>query len=582
MFLPETEQEIRNLGWDRLDVILVTGDAYIDSPLTGVAVIGKVLLDAGYRVGVIAQPDTHSPADITRLGEPLLFWGVTAGCVDSMVSNYTPAMKRRRRDDLTPGGINTRRPDMATIVYTNLIRRYFKPTRPIVLGGIEASLRRMSHYDYWTDSIRRSVLCDAKADILVYGMGERTVVELARRMTAGLPIAGVRGICYMSRERPDDCVELPSHAKVASDMDAFQRMYKKFYSQSLSWRGKPLCQLQDTRYLVQTPPQPPLTTKEMDHVYGLDYQRDVHPHDREAGDVRALETMKFSIVTHRGCYGGCSFCSIAVHEGPIIMERSEESILQEARRMTKHPGFKGTVFNVGGASANMYGSRCAMAGKGLVCKGRQCLWPEICDNLKVDHKKQADLLRKIAEIPGVKKVFVRSGIRHDIVLHDSNGGRAYLEALVAGHISGQLRLAPEHSEPHILKLMRKPRPELFLDFIRMFGRVKKAAGKNVFFSCYFIAAFPGCTMDDMQKLRRFVARNLRFRPEQVQIFTPTPSTWATMMYYTGRSIDGDLLFVEKNIAKKQLQKRVLTGTGSKDTARVKQVKRQIPSPRTGS
>ncbi|MDY6832793.1 MAG: YgiQ family radical SAM protein [Thermodesulfobacteriota bacterium] len=557
MFLPATPEEVHALGWEAVDVILVTGDAYIDAPSVGVAVIGRVLSDVGYRVGVIAQPDL-SGDDIARLGEPALFWGVTGGCVDSMVSNYTATGKKRKSDDLTPGGVNNRRPDRAVIAYANLIRRHFKQTRPIVLGGIEASLRRISHYDCWSDSVRRSVLCDAKADFLVFGMGERTVVKLAHALKNNLPTTDIRGLCYMSREKPDTCVELPAHEAVTQDKELFAAMYAEFYRQSRTPRGKRLYQLQDTRYLVVNPPPQPLSTEELDHVYGLAYQRSVHPKDRAAGEVRAIETTQFSIVTHRGCFGECSFCAITVHEGPIIMSRSEASILREARQMRGHPDFKGIIYNVGGATANMYGAGCGRKKTGGVCAGRQCLWPEICDNLVVDHHRQRRLLEKIGKLAGVRHVFVQSGIRHDLVLHDVGGGQRYLEALLTRHISGQMKIAPEHSEPHVLRLMGKPGADVWTRFVREFNTTKKRLSKQVFFTCYFIAAFPGCTLADMRRLGAIVKKTLAFTPEQVQIFTPAPSTWATAMYHTEKDQNGNPVFVEKDPAKKEAQKRVLT------------------------
>ncbi|MFZ5564293.1 MAG: YgiQ family radical SAM protein [Thermodesulfobacteriota bacterium] len=578
MFLPATPEEVRARGWDALDVILVTGDAYIDAPSVGVAVIGRVLADAGYRVGVIAQPGVGGD-DITRLGEPLLFWGVTGGCVDSMISNYTATGKKRKSDDLTPGGVNNRRPDRAVIAYANLIRRHFKQTRPIVLGGIEASLRRISHYDYWTDAVRRSVLCDAKADLLVYGMGERTVVELAHAMQNSLPVTGIRGLCHMAKEKPEDAVELPAHADVAKDKDLFAKMYAEFYKHSRTPKGKRLCQLQDTRYLVINPPQGPLSADELDHVYELDYQRDAHPKDRAAGEVRALETTRFSMVTHRGCFGECSFCAITVHEGPVIMSRSEASLLREARRLTAHPDFKGTIYNVGGATANMYGAGCGRRKDGGPCASRRCLWPAVCDNLLVDHRRQRLLLEKVARIPGVRHVFVQSGIRHDMVIHDTREGGAYLAALLAKHVSGQLKIAPEHAEPHVLKLMGKPGADSFVRFISAFEQAGKKVDKKVFFTCYFIAAFPGCTMEDMRKLKAFVGKTLDFEPEQVQVFTPAPSTWATTLYYTEKDPDGRPLFVEKGLKQKEAQKEVLTG-GRKPMASVRRPGRGPSGPKT--
>jgi uncharacterized radical SAM protein YgiQ len=345
MFLPATPKEQRELGWDRLDVILVTGDSYLDSPFVGVSVIGQILLKAGYRVGIIAQPDVDA-ADITRLGEPALFWGVTGGCIDSLVANRTASGKKRREDDFTAGGINNRRPDRAVIVYANLIRRWFKATRPIVLGGIEASLRRITHYDAWSNRVRRSILIDAKADLLVYGMGEKTVLELAARMNEGRGVSDVKGLCYIAAEKGAGQVELPSFDEVSADPSAFTKMFLDFYRNQDSRTAKTLCQRQDTRWLIHNPPMPPLTEAEMDEVHGMDFERSVHPYDRGRGKVRALETIRFSIPTHRGCYGECHFCAIAIHEGRTVSSRSEASVLREAETIASLPDFKGYILDV--------------------------------------------------------------------------------------------------------------------------------------------------------------------------------------------------------------------------------------------
>lgn len=561
MFLPTTKNEMTALGWDRLDVILVTGDTYIDSPYIGVAVIGKTLLNAGYRVGIIAQPDIDSGADIAGLGEPALFWGVTAGCMDSMIANYTPTKKPRKADDLTAGGRNTRRPDRATIVYTNLIRRYFKHTVPVVLGGIEASLRRISHYDYWTSRIRRSVLFDAKADILVYGMGEKPVVELAGRLAAGEPISDIRGLCHISAEKPEGFIELPGHEAVKTDKSAFRRMFQTFYENNDPVSAKGLVQQQDTRYLVHNPPPYLPSTDELDRIYEAGYEREVAPYYRQFGSVKAMDTIRFSITTHRGCYGECHFCAIAVHQGSTIVGRSEASILREAREMTRHPLFKGIIQDVGGPTANMYGIECKRKIEKGACRNKRCLTPEPCKHMPVNHGRQVRLLEKIRKIPGVKKVFVGSGIRHDLILADRNQGNKYLETLIRHHISGQLKIAPEHSEDHILSLMGKPGIEKTRQFIQWFHEKNRQIGKKQYLTCYFIAAYPGCTQADMQHLKEFVRTELKFTPEQVQIFTPSPSTPATLMYYTETAWPEDRpIYVEKTNAGKEKQKQaVLSG-----------------------
>ncbi len=558
MFIPTTRQELDQLGWETLDVVLITGDSYVDSPFIGVSVVGHALIEAGYRVGIIAQPDVQSERDIIRLGEPTLFWGVTGGCIDSMVANYTATKKRKRSDDLTPGGKNDRRPDRAVIVYANLIRRYFKGTRPIVLGGVEASLRRIAHYDYWSDSVRRSILFDAKADILVYGMAEKTIVALAERLRAGQEIDDLRGICTIAQEKRADTIELPSFEEVARDKRAFTEAFHTFYRNNDPLTAKRLCQRQDTRYLIQNPPALTLTQQEMDAVHELDYERAQHPFYERLGPVKALETIKFSLATHRGCYGECNFCSIAVHQGRTVSWRSADSIVREAKRLTEYPDFKGIIQDVGGPTANMYGFECEKKITHGSCADKRCLYPEICPQLTIDHGKQLDLLRRLRKIEGVKKVFVASGIRYDLVLADEAHGLPYLRDVVQHHTSGQMKIAPEHTQDHVLRRMGKPGKSILIQFRDLFYKLTKAARRKQFLTYYLIAAHPGCTEGDMQALKRFASRHLKINPEQVQIFTPTPSTYSSLMYYTEMNpFTGENLFVEKDLAKKQRQKDIL-------------------------
>lgn len=565
MFLPTTQEEVNRLGWDALDVILVTGDSYIDSPFIGTAVIGKVLLNAGYRVGVIAQPDPKTDVDISRLGEPRLFWGVTAGSIDSMVANYTALKKPRRSDDYTPGGENDRRPDRATIVYSNIIRRFSrrlhpaKPARPIVLGGIEASLRRVAHYDFWDDAVRRSVLFDAKADYILFGMAEKATLEFAAALRDGQDPRRVRGLCYISREKPVGYLELPSFETVASDKLAFIEMFHSFYKNNDPINGRGLCQQHADRFLVQNPPAPWQTQPELDAVYALDFERAQHPYYEARGQVKALETIRFSISTHRGCYGECSFCAIAVHEGRTVRWRSPKSILAEAERLTAHPEFKGYILDVGGPTANMYGFECDRKLRNGACPAKSCLFPEICPLLEIDHRPQLELLRQVRQLKGVKKVFVASGLRYDMLLADALCGEAYLREIVEHHVSGQLKIAPEHSEKNVLDLMGKPGPDSLLEFKEKFDRLSRLAGKPQFLTYYMIAAHPGCTSQDMLHLKRFTSEKLRVNPEQVQIFTPTPSTYASLMYYTELDpITRRPVFVEKDPRRKEHQKDILT------------------------
>ena len=565
LFLPTTRQEVHARGWDGLDVILVTGDTYVDSPYIGAVVIGRVLLEAGYRVGIVAQPDVASDEDITRLGEPSLFWGVTAGSVDSLVANRTALGKPRKKDDLTPGGRNDRRPDRAVIAYSNLIRRHFKQTRPIVLGGIEASLRRISHYDAWTDKVRRSILFDAKADILVYGMGERAVVELSRALRSEGDVASIRGLCYISRQAPPVCdafpekdIALPSHAQAASDKEAFGQMFGLFYAQTDPVTAQRLIQLQDTRYLVHNPPQFPLDTQTLDRVYTLPYTYETHPFYAAQGSVKALDTIQFSLTTHRGCYGECRFCAIAVHQGRQVVSRSKASLLAEATRFTRHAHFKGIISDVGGPTANMYGFECQQKTTKGACRDKGCLFPETCRQLPVSHKPQIDLLQALRRLPGVRKVFVGSGIRHDLMLADRRWGGKYLETLLQHHVSGQLKIAPEHIQDEVLCLMGKPGQTSLEDFLKLFKQVNQKNTQKVYLTYYLLAAHPGCTQAHMNALRRFALDKLGLLPEQVQIFTPTPSTYSTLMYHMERDpFAHTAIYVEKAAAKKQHQKETV-------------------------
>jgi len=558
MFLPSTSAELKKLKWDGLDVILVTGDACIDSPFIGVSVIGRVLADAGFRVGIIAQPDWHSDTDICRLGEPKLFWGITGGCMDSMVANYTATGKKRLSDDLTAGGRNNRRPDRAVVVYANLIRQYFKETRPLILGGVEASLRRIAHYDYWSDSVRRSILFDARADALAYGMAEKSILEIAQKMRNGREIKDTKGICYISPAPPAGYTELPSYENAASDKKSFVKMFNTFYRNNDPLTAQGLFQKHGPRYLVQNPPQPHLTGEELDHIYALDFTRDVHPFYRAQGKVKAMETIQFSLTSHRGCYGECNFCSIGLHEGRTVISRSEQSIIDEAKKLAALPGFKGYILDVGGSTANMYGIECAKKQKNGACQNKRCLYPQVCPSLKPDHGRQIHLLKSLQKIKGIKKVFVASGIRYDLLLCDKKHCAAYMQELVRHHISGQLKVAPEHAAPEVLKAMGKPQAQTLLNFKKIFDEAEKSSGQKQFLTYYFIAAHPGCTEEDMRRLKSFTGRELKTKPQQVQIFTPLPSTYSALMYHTEFDpFTGRKIFVEKRTDKKQRQKDIV-------------------------
>ena len=561
MFLPTTKKEMEKLGWKSLDVILVSGDSYIDSPFIGISVIGKTLMNQGFRVGVIAQPDIDSEKDITRLGEPLLFWGVSAGSVDSMVANYTATKKRRKQDDYTPGGVNNKRPDRALIVYTGLIRRFFKKTAPIVLGGIEASLRRISHFDFWSNKVRRSVIFDAKADILVYGMGELPVLELAKQLKNMNSYKEINGISYIEKELnqdTEDFIELPSYDESNGSKGSFTKMFNIFYDNCDPVTAKGLLQKHDSRYLVQNPPSKFLSQNKLDEIYGYDYELDLHPYYKKDGDVRALDTIKYSITTHRGCYGECNFCAIAVHQGRTVRFRSEASILKETEKLSKLKGFKGNIMDAGGPTANMYGFECKKKLEKGVCKDKRCLFPKTCKTLKPDHSKQISLIKKMEKIDGVKKVFIASGIRYDLILNDKIHGEKYLKKIVSDNVSGQMKIAPEHTEKNVLEKMGKPEQDEILRFKKMFDKISKDKGKKQFLTYYLIAAHPGCSDKDMQNLKSFMQNELKINPEQVQVFTPTPSTYSTLMYHTGKDLDGNSLFVERDIKRKEKQKRIVT------------------------
>jgi uncharacterized radical SAM protein YgiQ len=558
-FLPTTREEMIALGWSQCDVVLISGDAYIDSPYIGVAVIGRILSEVGFRVGIIGQPEIDSERDIARLGEPRLFWGVSGGSVDSMVANYTATKKRRKSDDFTPGGQNTRRPDRAVIVYTNLIRRFFKGTVPIVLGGIEASLRRVTHYDYWSNRLRKPILFEAKADMLLYGMAEAPVVELARALDRGEAWQEIRGLSYIAKAPVENYLPLPSHAEALADKRQFITLFHRFYQNNDPITARGLRQPVDDRFLIQNPPAPYPAGEVLDRIYALPYTRDAHPIHAKAGPIKALETIRFSVTTHQGCYGECNFCAIAVHQGRTIRSRSEASILEEVRSFEQHPKYRGVIADVGGPTANMYGFECAKKLAKGSCEEKRCLFPKGCKSLKPTHKRQIDLLRRLRREKGVRHLFIASGIRTDLILDDRAHGEAYLQEILSHHVSGQMKIAPEHADDRVLALMGKPGKKSLLAFKARFDAINKRAKNRQFLTYYFIAAHPGCSEKEMADLKRFSSGALGLSPEQVQVFTPTPGTYSSLMYYTGLNPwSGESLFVERDNGKKEKQKRLLT------------------------
>lgn len=557
MFIPTTRREMENRGWKSLDVILVSGDTYLDSSYNGSAIIGHWLIENGFRVGIICQPLLSSDDDIGRLGEPELFWSVSAGCVDSMVANYTPTLKFRKDDDFTPGGVNNRRPDRACIAYTNLIKKYHKG-KPIVLGGVEASLRRIVHYDFWSDSLRRSILFDAKADIVTYGMAERSNLMLAQRMRDGLDWKDVRGICYISNEKPAGFTEIPSYEECKESDDAFITAFRTFYYNNDPMTANGLAQKHGNRYLVHNPPAEILTTEELDHVYEMDFENRVHPYYSKDGPVKSMETVRNSVTAVRGCYGECNFCAIALIQGRTVVSRSEDSVIREVERIASDRHFNGIINDVGGPTANMYGFECKKKLEHGACRDKRCLYPMPCRNLPIDHSKHMRLLERIRSVPGVKKVNIASGIRYDMIVADRAHGEEYLRDLCRHHVSGQLKIAPEHTSDEVLRFMGKPGKDVLLKFKSMFDRINEELGKDQFLTYYLIAAHPGCYEKHMQELSLFCRNYLKTNPEQIQIFTPTPSTVSTMMYCTRRNWENTKnIKVEQSMQMKQRQKDIV-------------------------
>lgn len=542
-FLPVTKKEMALLGWSQLDFIIVTGDAYVDHPSFGAAIIGRVLEDEGYRVGVISQPDWRDAKAFRQLGRPRLGWLVTAGNLDSMVNHYTAALKPRSTDAYSPGGKAGLRPDRATLVYAQRCRQAYREP-PVILGGIEASLRRFAHYDYWADRVRRSFLIDARADVLVYGMGERAIRELAGELAArregrwagDKPLGfDIQGCCYVLDSlailQEKNYLELPSYEEVAADKASFARAFAIQEREQNPFRGKILAQAHGDRYLVQNPPARPLSTPELDHIYELPYAGTYHPVYTQP--VPALEEVEFSLAAQRGCFGGCSFCALTFHQGRIIQPRSRASLLREARQMTKSPNFKGYIHDVGGPTANFRTPACARQEKAGACSHRQCLYPEPCPNLDIDHGKYLALLRGLRRLPGVKKVFIRSGLRYDYLMADkSPGAGQFLRELCEHHVSGQLKVAPEHVSGRVLRLMGKPPVAVYEKFRRAFDRINKQIGKKQYLVPYLMSSHPGSMLEDAIELAG-VIRDWGYTPEQVQDFIPTPGSRSTCMYYTG-------------------------------------------------
>ncbi len=559
-FLPISKNDMKKRGWDTVDFVYIIGDAYVDHSSFGPAIISRVLESRGFRVGIISQPDWTVDESVCVFGEPRLGFLVSGGNMDPMVNHYTVSKKKRKSDAYTPGGVTGKRPDHATVVYCNLIRRTYKNT-PIIIGGIEASLRRMAHYDYWSDSLKRSVLLDSQADIISYGMGERSIVEIAEALDSGIDVRDItfiEGTVYKTKdiESVYDYVMLPSYEDLKRDRLEFAKSFNTQYRNTDPFSGKRLVEPYDKGiYVVQNSPAKPLTQMEMDDVYALPFMNTYHPSYEKAGGVPAINEIKFSITSNRGCFGSCSFCALAFHQGRIIQARSHESIIAEATEMTKAPDFKGYIHDVGGPTANFRHPACEKQLKSGACQNRQCLFPEPCKNLKADHKDYVALLRKLRSLPKVKKVFVRSGIRFDYALADKDD--TFIRELCRYHVSGQLRVAPEHVSDNVLRLMGKPENSVYEKFVNKCNRINEKNGMKQYLVPYLMSSHPGSTLKDAIELAEYV-RDIGYMPEQVQDFYPTPSTISTCMYYTGvdpRNMQP--VYVAKNPHEKAMQRALI-------------------------
>ena len=533
-FLPVCKQDMIDRGWEQCDFVYVIGDAYVDHPSFGHAIISRILESHGYSVGIISQPNWKDPKSIDVYGRPRLGFLVSGGNMDSMVNHYSVTKHRRKTDAFTPGGEMGKRPDYATIVYCNLIRQTYKDV-PILIGGIEASLRRLSHYDYWSESMKRSILLDSQADILMYGMGEKSIVELADALNAGMEakdITYIDGTVFKTTELDESLptIVLPSYEELKSNKRKYAESFRIQYGNCDPFTAKRLAEPCGKEYVVQNPPQKPLTTEEMDAVYALPYERTWHPSYAKKGGVPAIEEVKFSLVSNRGCFGACSFCALTFHQGRIIQTRSHESILAEAELMVKDKDFKGYIHDVGGPTANFRHPACEKQLSKGACGGRQCLYPTPCKNMKADHSDYVSLLRKLRKIPGVKKVFVRSGIRFDYLLADKKD--TFFKELVQFHISGQLKVAPEHVSDAVLSRMGKPKNSVYNQFVDKYFALNKQYGMNQYLVPYLMSSHPGSTLKEAIELAEYI-REMGYNPEQVQDFYPTPSTLSTVMYYTG-------------------------------------------------
>ncbi len=560
MFLPITREEMNERGWDEVDFVLVTGDAYVDHHSFGTAIIGRVLESRGYKVAVLPRPDYKSADDFKRFGKPRLGFLINSGVVDSMVNNYSVFKHKRKKDEYAPAGKAGGRPDRALIVYANRAREAYKGV-PIIIGGIEASLRRLGHYDYWSDTVRRSILLDSKADLLIYGMGEKAVVEIADALDSGIEIKDItwiRGTCYKGINKPeDDWIILPQFEQIKSDKKSYAGSFAIQYKNNDAISAKGLAEkYTDTVWVMQNPPQEPLNQQELDDVYALPFENEVHPSYKVMGGIPAFEEVKFSIVSSRGCFGGCSFCAITYHQGRQVRARSKEAIVEEARRLTKRKDFKGYIHDVGGPTANFRGPACDKQLKSGVCTHRDCLYPSVCPSIKPDHSEYFQILRSVRQLPGIKKVFIRSGIRYDYLLADPKCDK-YIEELCKYHVSGTLKVAPEHVSDRVVSYMHKPPKEDFIKFTRKYKKANEKLGLKQYLIPYLISSHPGSSLEDGVELALFL-KEYGFVPDQVQDFYPTPGTLATCMYYTGLNpLTMEEVYVAKSMEEKKMQRALI-------------------------
>lgn len=560
MFLPVTRKEMEERGWEQPDFVLVTGDAYVDHHSFGTAIISRLLESRGYKVAILAQPDFQSAEDFKRFGKPRLGFLINSGTVDSMVNNYSVFKRKRKTDEYTPGGKAGKRPDRAVIVYSNRAREAYKDV-PVIIGGIEASLRRLGHYDYWSDKVRRSILLDAKADLLIYGMGERAIVEIAEALDSGIEakdIGWIRGTCCKAKsfDMDDETEILPDFDDIAASKDAYCRSFAKSYRSNDYINGKRLVEKYgETLYVIQNQPQPPLERDELDDIYELPYENAYHPIYEAEGGVPAFKEVKFSIVSARGCFGGCSFCALTYHQGRQVRSRSKESLVREAKIVTEMDDFKGYIHDVGGPTANFRHPACKNQLKNGVCKNKDCLYPHPCKNMDVDHKEYLDVLRAVRSLDKVKKVFIRSGIRFDYVMADKDD--TFLRELCKYHVSGTLKVAPEHVSDNVLYYMRKPEKKVFVEFAEKYRKINEELGMKQYLIPYLISSHPGSTLDDAVELAVFL-KEYGFIPDQVQDYYPTPGTLATCMYYTEKDpFTMKPVYVAKDLEEKKMQRALI-------------------------